>query len=459
MSGDQAGPKSLAAERFNEAAARHASGQMAEAEALYRAALELQPDHVEALGNLAAICAQTGRVDEAETQCRRALALRPHFTPALNTLGIVLRRLNRLDEAVEHYQRAVALDSRYAEAFTNLGLSLRALGQHDEAIAAMRRVVTLQPESADAHMSLASTLLMTGDFAEGWREYEWRWKLERLPPPPVLAPPWTLDAPRGSSVLLNTKQGFGDTIQFTRFAPLLVERGHRVVLEVREPLCRLLEGALPGVEIIVRGAKIGPVDRQIALMSVPRVLGTTLNTIPANVPYLAADAGAVARWRARLDHKRSKIGLVWRGSATHGKDRARSLDPALLAPIFGVDGVQLVSLQKVPRPGDLDVIPRLGRLEDWTAELDDFAETAALIAALDLVITVDTSVAHLAGALAKPFWVMLPHVPDWRWLLAREDSPWYPTARLFRQTRLDDWEGVIQRVGTALIEWWGKRAP
>ncbi len=446
-------------ERLARAVTAHSRGDLTEAERLYRVVLTACPTQRDALNNLGVICAESGRIDEAKALIERALAAHPDFAVAHNSLGIVLRRLDRLDDAVDHYRRAVELDNRYAEAFTNLGLSLRALGQHDEAIAAMRRVVTLRPESADAHMSLASTLLMTGNFAEGRREYEWRWKLERLPPPPVLAPPWTLDAPRGSSVLLNTEQGFGDTIQFTRFAPFLVERGHRVVLEVREPLQRLFAGALPGVEIIVRGAKIGPVDRQIALLSLPRVMGTTLDTIPTKVPYLSADIDAVERWRARLDFKRPNIGLVWRGSATHGKDRARSLDPALLAPLFAIDGVQLVSLQKAPRPGDLDVIARLGRLEDWTAELDDFADTAALISALDLVITVDTSAAHLAGALAKPFWVMLPHVPDWRWLLAREDSPWYPTARLFRQTRLDDWEGVIQRVGTALIEWWGKRAP
>ncbi len=419
-----------------------------EAKALLERVLARDPTHVDALNNLGGILAELGRLEEASGLIEHALAVRPGFAVGWSTLGVVLHRLGRLDQAIAALERATALDPGFADAWNNLGVFLQSLGRIDAAESAKRRVVTLRPASAEAHMSLASTLLACGRFAEGWREYEWRWKLDTLKPPPVVAPLWTLDAPPGA-VLLSTEQGFGDSIQFARYAPLVAAKGHRVMLEATEPLARLLTG-LPGTEVIARGQESIRVDRQISLLSLPGAFGTTLETIPAKVPYLSADAGAAARWRARLGRGDFAVGLAWRGNPAHFKDGTRSLDPALLKPLFGLDGVHLISLQKAPRAGDLKTLAAHGRFEDWTEELADFADTAALVEALDLVITVDTSVAHLAGALGKPVWIMLSEAPDWRWLSGRDDSPWYPTARLFRQTRFADWDGVIARVAVAL---------
>ncbi len=484
-------PVDAAAQRRDALLARanaaYLRGELADAERLYREALALDPAHVDGLNNLGALCARTGRRDEAKALLaqvlardpdhldalnnlgalhaeggqlddavgliRRALAVRPDFAVGHNTLGIALRRQGRLDDAIDAFERAVSLDAAYADAHTNIGLAFRALGRMDDAVAAARRVVALRPASAEAHMNLATTLLSLGRFAEGWREYEWRWKLDMLPPPPVVAPLWTPDAPPGT-VLLSAEQGYGDAIQFARYAPMVAARGHRVVLESREPVAGLLR-SLSGIEIVVRGQPVPRVERQIALLSLPGAFGTTLETIPAKVPYLTASAAAIARWRARVAGDRLAVGLAWRGNPSHIKDRTRSLDPARLKLLFALDRIRLISLQKAPRPGEPEALAGFGRFDDWTDELGDFADTAALISALDLVISVDTSVAHLAGALGRPVWIMVSETPDWRWLLGRDDSPWYPTARLFRQTRFDDWAGVIDRIAAALHE--GKR--
>jgi hypothetical protein len=326
------------------------------------------------------------------------------------------------------------------------------LGRLDEARASFDRAVGIRPDFAQARWNRAQAMLLAGDFAQGWREHEWRLKAHPELQRAFAQPLWLGEVPLdGKTILLHAEQGLGDTLQFCRYAPLVAARGGRVVLEVQKPLVDLMRD-LPGVAAVVaRGEPLPDFDLHCPLLSLPLAFGTRLDTIPAQMPYLGAPAERAAGWEARLT-KRPRIGLVWSGNAGHKRDRARSIPLYALMPVFDLDAATFVSLQKEARAADAAVLKQTAKLIDVGAELETFADTAALIRQLDLVIAVDTSVAHLAGALGKPLWLLLPAAPDWRWLAGREDSPWYPTARLFRQTVTRAWGPVVARVRAALEE-------
>ncbi len=430
----------------------HSLGRFAEAEQQARRALALKPDDAEAQLNLALAMRKLGRPQDALEAVRRSLALRPNSATAELTLGNALQDLDQNEAAEAALHRALALQPDFAIALNNLGNAHIRRGAVDEAVAYYRRAVEVDPLYTEAHYSLGLALLLQGELAEGLEEYEWRWQRGGLKPHRFRAPLWTTDAPSAATVLVYSEQGIGDIIQFARYVPLLTARGHRVLFGVPPALERLF-AHLGGATIVPPGKALPSFDRQIALLSLPRALGTRIETIPADVPYLAAPPKVVSHWRTRLGGDGGvKVGLVWRGSTTFATDRKRSIDPSLLGPLFGVPGVRLISLQKEPRDHDLAVLRGFGPLEHIGAELGDFADTAGALLALDLVVSVDTAVAHLAGALGHPVLLLLPFAPDWRWLLARDDSPWYPSARLFRQPALDDWPSVIARVATALRE-------
>ena len=361
-----------------------------------------------------------------------------------------------IDEAIAGYRRAIELKADFAQAHSNLGNALRVGGRVDEAIAACRRAVMIRPDLADAHFNLSLALLLAGCYGEGWQEYEWRWRggSKDLKPRGFKWPAWRAQDLAGKRLLLHAEQGLGDTLQFARFVPIMAARCGAILLAVQPALVRLLALAgWPNVTIS-DGSRLSGVDFELPLMSAPFVLGITEATIPAEVPSLAADAERVAAWGRRLPQHGFRIGIAWRGRPNVPIDRGRSFPLRCLAALAQVPGVRLISLQKDHGLEELDELPSGMIVETLGPEFDagpgGFLDAAAVMLSLDLIVSVDTSLAHLAGALGRPVWIALQRVPDWRWLLEREDSPWYPTARLFRQRVAQDWDEVFARMATEL---------
>ena len=435
-----------------------ALGRLAEAEASYREALRLRPNYPDAHSNLGNALYDLGRPAEAEASFREALRLRPNYPDAHSNLGAALRDLGRPAEAEASFREALRLRPNFPEAHSNLGAALRELGRPAEAEASYREALRLRPNFPEAHNNLGHALLLVGRFEEGWTEYEWRWKTKWLSSSDrdFSAPLWRGEAIGDRAILLHAEQGLGDTLQFCRYAPLMVCNAG-IILEVQAPLVRLLS-RLPGVrEVVARGDRLPPFDLHCPLMSLPRAFGTTLDTIPAATPYLSADPKLAANWQERLIGLGGlRIGLVWAGRrrlnfpAAAAIDRRRSIALKALAPFGDVSGVSFVSLQKDGPAAQAADPPNGLRLHDFTTDLHDFEDTAALIVNLDLVISVDTSVAHLVGALGKPVWLLNRFDTDWRWLLNRDDSPWYPTLRQFRQASPGDWDSAVCAARDAL---------
>jgi tetratricopeptide (TPR) repeat protein len=440
-------------------------GRSHEAEQAFRRALTLDPNSNNTLNNLALVLGATGRAEESEALYHRVLANDPGYVRAPYNLGLQLLRAGRFGDAEQALRRALTINPNYADAQNDLGTALREQNRHDEAEAVYRNVLQQHPDFADARWNLAILLLSRGRYAEGWPHAEARYHPRRTVSVAVPKPgfaQWQGEALAGKSLVLWHEQGFGDAIQFGRYAPLLKAHGlRRLTLLCPAPLKALME-TLDGVdEVVSDSAALGPHDFWSLTMSVPLHVGTTIDNMPARLPYLRALPDKAKRWRARLPARRFKVGLVWKGSTAHQHDAGRSLPDLLsLAPLWSVPGVTFVSLQKGQ---DEDAPTRLlARLPmvSTAGQLKHFADTAALISELDLVISVDTAVAHLAGALGKPCWLLL-QTPwtDWRWLDERADSPWYPQVMcLFRQTTPGDWAEVIGRVAVSLEEWVNGRA-
>jgi tetratricopeptide (TPR) repeat protein len=422
-----------------------------EAEACYRRALQLRPDYAEAHNNLGVALINQERPAEAEACYRRVLQLRPDDAEAHSNLGNALAKQGKLSEAEASYRRALQLRPDYAEAHSNLGVALANQGRLGGAEASYRRALQFRPGDAEAHKNLGIALLLLGDFERGWPEYEWRWKCKELSHLSFPKSPWDGSPLAGRTILLHAEQGLGDTLQFIRYAPLVMDRGGRVVVACQRPLIRLL-ASCPGIDqLIAKGEALPSFDIHAPLLSLPRIFSTTLSYIPAEVPYLRADDVLVEHWRRELGPIPSlKIGIAWQGRVEHPGDRHRSFRLAQFAPLSRLAGVRLFSLQKGPGTEQLREMADGFDVTDLGSRLDDFGDTAAVMKNLDLVITADSSPAHLAGALGVPVWVALPYASDWRWLLEREDSPWYPTMRLFRQSRWGDWDGVFDRIAGAL---------
>jgi hypothetical protein len=387
-----------------------------------------------------------GAWDEAAASYGQALSLDPENADIANNLGVALWSLDRLDEAATAFGRAIHLRADFAEAQNNLGTALRDSGRPQEAEACFRTAVALRPDYALAHNNLGMALLARGEFAPGWAEYEWRWQIPgwRKPGERFGRPQWQGEAAPGRKLLIHSEQGLGDALQFCRYGPLAAERGMEVTLVVPPALVRLLR-TLPGVTSVLAPEDGMPAfDLVCPMLSLPLAFGTTLGTIPAETPYLQAGAADTAAWSMRLDAMagpRLRVGVAWAGNARLAADRRRSLSPGYLAGLARIEGVQLVSLQKGgPAP------PSGLKMIDWMHLVGDFADTAALIANLDLVIAIDSAPAHLAAAMGKPVWLLDRFDSCWRWLSERTDSPWYPTLRLYRQTQPGDWDGVLARV-------------
>ena len=412
-------------------------------------ALAIDPDMPAALSNLGVALYDLKAYEAAADAQRRAIAIKPDFAVAHSNLGNALHALHRYDEAIATFQRAVELEPHYADAWANLGTTLHHAGAFDEGAAAFRRAIALAPGHANAHTGLGLLLLMRGDLGEGWDEYEWRFGSSELGGARLPRSPWGGESLAGKSIYVEAEQGLGDTLQFARYIPLLVARGAHVTFRAHPRLTALLAESLPGVVVLGEGGEPGPCDCDAALLGLPRRFKTRLETIPAGAAYLRSPADVAFRWRTRLAALQGlKVGLVWAGNPEHVNDWRRSVPLSTIKPLLAARGASFASLQVGPPTDELKTLGKSARrrLEDLSPDLTDFTDTAGAVAALDLVITVDTAVAHLAGALGKPVWLLLPWVADWRWMLGREDSPWYPSLRLFRQARDEDWTAVIARV-------------
>jgi cytochrome c-type biogenesis protein CcmH/NrfG len=434
----------------------HQAGRLRQAEEAYRQILARQPNHADAIHNLGVISLQSGRNDAAVQLIRQAIAINPNYPEAHSNLGNVLADMDRLDEAIAAYRQAIALNPGLAEAHNNLGNALREKGQSGEAVAAFRRAIAINPDFPEAHRNLSLALLLDGDFQAGWEEYEWRWKCKDIAPARKFAQErWDGGPLEGRTILLHAAQGFGDSIQCIRYLPLVRERGARIIIECYSELERLFEPIAGECQLVVRGQPLPAFDLHCPMESLPRAFRTNLTNIPQSVPYLHADAEEAGKWHRRLADVGGdvKVGLAWGGNPIHKNDRNRSMKLVNLAPLGQAAGVKFFSLQKGAPAAEAKSPPPGLELVDWTEELGDLADTAALIANLDLVIAVDTVVVHLAGAMGKPVWTLLPFIPAWRWLLGRQDSPWYPTMRLFRQERRGDWDGVVRQAAEALADW------
>jgi tetratricopeptide (TPR) repeat protein len=422
----------------------------------YRKALAIRPDFADAHCNLGSALTQLQRYDEALASLDHALALRPDYPDALYNRGNALKPLQRFEEALASYDRVIALQPNHADAHNNRGQVLRELERYDEALASYDRALALRPQHVMAHCNAAALRLLTGDFERGWAHYEWRWLKKSVIPTQrnFTQPAWNGGDPiAGKTILIHSEQGLGDTIQFCRYVPLVAARGAQVIFEVQKPLQALMTSLGGAAQVVQKGGPLPAFDLHRPLVSLPLAFGTRLETIPSTTGYLSAPAQHVTMWQSRLDGKsHPRIGLVWSGNPGHERDRERSIGLRSFLPLFDAFGadVTFVSLQKDVRAEDAALIKERADILDYGNAIEDFSDTAALISLMDLVISVDTSVAHLAGALGKPVWILLTYFPDWRWLLGRDDSPWYPPARLFRQDKSRTWDGVIAQVCQAL---------
>src|SRR6478752_167918 len=428
-------------------------------------AIQLQPDFFEAHSNRGAMLAALGRHEDAIESYRKALTIRPDFADAHCNLASALTQLRRYDEALASLDRALALQPNHADTHNNRGQVLRELERYDEALASYDRALALRPKHVMAHCNAAALRLLTGDFERGWSHYEWRWLKKSVIPTKrnFSQPAWNgRDPIAGKTILIHSEQGLGDTIQFCRYVPLVAARGARIIFEVQKTLQPLMTSLGSGGQIVPKGDPLPAFDLHCAPDGLPLAFGTRLETIPLTTGYLSAPAQHVTAWQSRLEGKpRPRIGLVWSGNPGHERDRERSIGLHEFLPLLDALAAEatIVSLQKDVRAEDAAFLKARADILDSGDALENFSDTAALISQLNLVISVDTSVAHLAGALGKPVWILLTYFPDWRWLLRRDDSPWYPTARLFRQDESRTWGGVIARVREALREYLAGRAP
>jgi tetratricopeptide (TPR) repeat protein len=437
-------------------------GHPAEAIDNYKQALRLDPNYAEVYNNMGIALKEQKQFVEAILRFKQAIRLDPDFAEAYYNLANSLRDETRCTEAIENYRQAVRLKPDYAEAYNHLGIVLNAQGgyaeiiENLEAIESYKRALQLNPDFAEAHSNLSLVLLRTGRLIEGWKEYEWR----RNPKLDITTYPHCYEIPRwdgsdfsGKRLLVHYEQGLGDTLHFVRYLPMVKARGGTVILEVRKPLYQLLQG-FPGVDELVEASldnkPVVKFDHHISLMDLPKIFETSLETIPAEVPYINCCPKKAELWRNKLAGPDYKVGIVWAGSPSHSNDQNRSCTLKYFEPLTKIEGIRLYGLQKgkaaeqVEKLADEMIITNLG------TEFEDFTDTAAAIENLDLVISVDTSVLHLAGAMGKPIWTLLPFAPEWRWMLNRQDSPWYPTMKLFRQKKWGQWESVFQDVAEEL---------
>ena len=425
----------------------------ADAVAAFDRVLALEPRHVQAHINRGNALSELGQGAEALAEYDAALALQPNNPYAFYNRGNALRAMGCEADAIEAYGSALLALPSHQGSWVNLGLALMALNRRGEALDAYRKALELAPDNADANFNESLALLTIGDYRRGFEKYEWRWKRTGVDAKPRFRQrPWLGDASLANkTILLHAEQGLGDTIQFVRYAPILERAGAKVVIEVQPELKELLAKFDGVASVIGRGESLPPFDLHCPLASLPLAMKTELSNVPAEIPYLRASEPRIARWRERIEARPGpRIAIVWSGRADHDNDRNRSIALAELEPLLATRGVSFISIQRELRPADAGQLAGHTGMLHVGGDLMDFSDTAAVLALCDLTISVDTSVAHLAGAMARPAYVLVPFQPDWRWTADRERSPWYPEITLFRQPAPGDWNSVLKRVSEAL---------
>jgi tetratricopeptide (TPR) repeat protein len=464
----------------------HLQGRLDDAVVAYRDAIFARSDHVDAYANLGTVMKDQGKRKEAVIFYRQALAFRPTHSMTHSNLGVALNDLGLAADALTSFRRAIALSPDYEWAYVNmappllesghapesatacrralrlnpdlpiarynLGASLKATNQIAEAVECFRECVRLKPDFGEAHFGLGQMLLMQGDYAAGWPEYEWRWTLAeyawlRNIHGEFKQPRWRGENVHGKTVLVYAEQGLGDAIQYARYIPFIRERGANVILAVHPPL-KPLFACLEGVRIVgLDDVPLPPFDMHCPLLGLPEIFNTRIDTVPAKIPYLSFDPERAEKWRDRIGGDGFKVGVVWAGNPTQKGDRWRSPRLAAVSPIFSLPGIDFVALQKGPGRDDLTRHPLPANVLDLGNEIADFADTAAIMASLDLVITSCTAPLHLAGALGVKTWALIPYAPHFLWKLGRDDSPWYPSLKLYRQDRPgDDWSLPVRNM-------------
>jgi len=424
--------------------------RLQDAIASYDGALAFKPDNASAHNNRGVALRDLMRTDEALASFDKALAISPNYAAAYNNRGVVLQELRRPHEALVSFDNALAISPDYAEAYANRGNVLRDLKRLDEALTSYNAALAINSNYADAYRNKSLLLLLTGKYSEGWSLYEWRLKSNDAGANyrnfPKLAWRGSEDI-RGKKLLIQAEQGLGDVIQFCRYLPQLHALGADLIVEVPESLLTLISTLDCPMGLVAKGARLPEFDAYCPMMSLPYVFRTAVSTVPARIPYLFSDPNKVGRWQKKLGNKTgSRIGITWSGAEKHNNDQSRSISLDEFLPLTELPNFEWHSLQKEYRKPDFEILKRRPAIRQHQHELVDFSDTAALIEYMDLVITVDTSIAHLTGAMAKPTWILIPFCPDWRWMLDRKDTPWYPTATLYRQSQIGDWRGVVDAV-------------
>ena len=467
MSGAESSQRLTLRQALELATERHQNGDLVGARRLCDEILKAKPDLGSALHLLGLIEFQEENKEAGLALLQRAEPLAPQDLQLKINLGRMLQGTKRYSESVAVLHQALEMDPGSKQARERLVAGYRSLAREEHnksrtatAMKLVRQAMELDPEDPRTHFQYGESLLLAGALAQGFEHYEWRWKIEDFPnkPQKLKRPLWDGGPIDGKTILIHPEQGLGDSVQFCRYVPLLKQRGAQVIMAVGPPLAALFE-SLEGLDQMI-GLKdpLPPFDCHTPVMGLPHLFGTTLETVPGANPYLAPKPEAVARWKERFaDLKGLRVGVGWAGSAKHPNDRRRSVDPVLLLPLLGIEGIDWVSLQTADRRDDLAVFAE-HKILDITDELGDFAETAAIVANLDIVICVDTALGHVSGAIGKPVWLLLSQPPDWRWMLGSTDTPWYPNHRLFRQPERDSWPPVIKAVRKALIEAAGAKA-
>jgi tetratricopeptide (TPR) repeat protein len=421
----------------------------------YIYSIQLEPASQVAYLNLGGCLEKKKMFPAAIESYEKAIQLNPNYHEAFNNLGNANKELGQFDQAISYFEKAITIHPSYAEAYSNLGNVYKESGHVTESIINYKKAISIQPDLAGAHWNLSLSQLLLGNFSEGWLGYEWRWKYDNTPlvwqKREFKQPTWLgNEILKDKTIFIYAEQGFGDTIQFFRYIPLILELGANVIVEVQPPLMSLFDHFKGKCILLAQGAEVPDFDYKCPLMSLPLAFKTDIHTIPKPHGSVTTDALKMQKWGLVLEEKAiPKIGLVWSGSPTHANDMRRSLSLEQLIPYLP-QNAQYFSLQRELRESDQRTLANHPEITHFGALLEDFSDTAALCELMDIVISVDTSVAHLAGAIGKPTWVLLPYNPDWRWLLDRKDSPWYPSMQLFRQKKSGDWDSALQPLQSAL---------
>jgi tetratricopeptide (TPR) repeat protein len=431
------------------------NGRLEDAEASLLKCLAINPNFPPALNNLGEVYRERGELERASDCYRKAIEIEPQGAAPYNNLGIATHDLGDPVAAIDLYKKAISLGTNYVDAVNNLATSYLDLRRVEEAKTTFRQALSMDSQNVDAHNNLGYALLMNGEFAEGWEEYEWRWKCAKFPSPRrgFRQPLWNGEDIAGKRILVHSEQGLGDAIHFLRYVPMVSQRSAHVILECKREMTSILKD-FPGVaELVTFGDPLPPFDWQVPMLSLPRAFKTRLDSIPADVPYLHARPDDVEKWREKLGPRdgRPRVGIAWAGNPTQAIDRFRSMQLSKLAPFAKAEQIEFHSVQKGYATEQLKSPPPGLKIIDHSEELTDFAQTAALMMNLDLIVSTCTSVPHLAGALGRPVWIMVPRNGDWRWMVHGETTPWYPTMRLFRQEHYGNWDSTIARVADELV--------